>query len=122
MRARPVALALLLALIDPAAADDAAAFESCRSCHSVDPTAKGMAGPNLAGLIGRKVAGDPGFDYSPVLRQARDDGRVWSAGSLEQFLADPEGMFPGMWMSALPLANAAERQALVRFLSDPNSR
>ena len=123
MIGRIAALTLPLALlVNAAAADDAALFETCRACHSLDPAAKVMAGPNLAGLIGRKVAGDPNFDYSPVLRQARDAGRVWTPETLDTFLADPEGMFPAMWMSALPLANPADRRALVRFLSDPNSR
>jgi cytochrome c2 len=53
-----------------------------------------MPGPNLAGLIGRKVAGDEKFDYSPVLQQAREQGRVWTVEALEMFLADPEAMFP----------------------------
>ncbi len=81
-----------------------------------------MAGPNLAGLIGRKVAGDPNFDYSPVLRSARDEGRVWTREALDTFVADPEAMFPGTWMSRVPLANPADRQALVRFITDPASR
>ena len=33
-------------------------FEHCRACHSLDPTARGLPGPNLAGVLGRKVAGD----------------------------------------------------------------
>jgi cytochrome c len=115
---------LLFALLTGAAAaeDGGTLFAPCRACHALDPAVKGMAGPNLAGLVGRKVAGDADFDYSPVLRQARAEGRVWTAAALEQFVADPEAMFPGMWMTARPLANPAERQALVRFLTDPKSR
>ena len=33
-----------------AAEDGAALFEPCRACHSLDPAAKVMPGPNLAGL------------------------------------------------------------------------
>jgi cytochrome c len=117
------ALALLIAVTSSAAAQDGAAlFEPCRACHALDPAAKPMAGPNLAGLLERKIAGDPQFDYSPVLRQARDEGRVWSGASLEAFIADPEALFPGTWMSRLPIPNAADRQALVRFITDPASR
>lgn len=117
------ALALLIALGSSAAAQDGAAlFEPCRACHALDPAAKPMAGPNLAGLNGRKVAGDQAFDYSPVLQQARDDGRVWSADALETFIADPETVFPGTWMSRLPIPSAADRRALVRFITDPASR
>jgi cytochrome c len=117
------ALALLIAVASSAAAQDGTAlFEPCRACHALDPAAKPMAGPNLAGLLGRKIAGDPQFDYSPVLRQAREEGRTWNAESLEVFIADPEALFPGTWMSRLPIPNAADRQALVRFITDPASR
>lgn len=81
-----------------------------------------MAGPTLGALIGRRVASDPRFDYSPVLRKAAAENRVWSTEMLERFLADPERMFPGMWMTARPMADAAERNALVRFLGDANAR
>jgi cytochrome c len=123
MIGRTVALLLLGLLPHSAAAQDGAAlFAPCRACHSLDPAAKVMPGPNLAGLIGRKVAGDPAFDYSPVLRQAREEGRIWAREALETFLADPEAMFPAMWMSAQGIRDAAERRALARFIADPASR
>jgi cytochrome c len=114
-----------LLLIQPAAAiadDGSTLFEPCRACHSLDPAAKPMPGPNLAGLVGRKVAGDERFDYSPVLRQARERGRVWTLEVLETFLADPEAAFPAMWMSAQGIKDPAARQALARFMADPASR
>ena len=122
---RIVAGAALLSFAFPAGAsaeDGAALFEPCRACHSLDPAAKVMPGPNLSGLLGRKVAGDPNFDYSPVLRAARDEGRVWTRDLLEQFLADPEAMFPAMWMSAQGLRNADDRKALAAFIADAASR
>jgi cytochrome c len=97
-------------------------FEPCRACHALDPASPPMPGPNLFRLIGRKLAGDPKFDYSPVLRAARASGRAWDRRLLDRFLRDPEGMFPGMWMTSRPISNAAERKALVDFLADPNSR
>jgi cytochrome c len=81
-----------------------------------------MAGPNLAGLIGRPIGGDPGFDYSPALKQAAADGRHWDRAKLDTFLADPEEMFPGLWMAMRGPADADDREALVRFLADPASR
>lgn len=105
-----------------AAEDGARLFAPCRACHSLDPAEQGLPGPNLAGIVGRKVGGDPAFDYSPVLRKARDDGMRWDAQRLEAFLADPAEMFPGLWMSMRGIADAAERQALVRFLAGPSSR
>ena len=123
MIGRTAALLLLGLVSAPAVAQDGAAlFAPCRACHSLDPAAKVMPGPNLAGLIGRKVAGDPAFDYSPVLRRARDEARVWTREALETFLADPEAMFPAMWMSAQGIRDAAERKALARFIANPVSR
>lgn len=123
MRFFEALLLLLMSTAATAAAEDGARlFAPCRACHSLDPAEQGLPGPNLAGIVGRKVGGDPAFDYSPVLRKARDDGMRWDAQRLEAFLADPAEMFPGLWMSMRGIADAAERQALVRFLAGPSSR
>ena len=123
---RSFALLLLLSLLLPSSApaeeNGVRAFTPCRACHSLDPAERGLPGPNLSGVIGRAVGGAADFDYSPVLRKAREDGLRWDAKRLEAFLADPAAMFPGLWMSMRGIEDAAERQALVRFLSDPVSR
>lgn len=119
------ALLLLPALAAaPATAEDAGErhFAPCRACHSLDPAGRGLPGPNLIGLIGRSIGGDPAFDYSPLLRKARDDGLRWDAARLDSFLTDPALMFPGLWMSMRGIEDATERQALVRFLATPASR
>jgi cytochrome c len=117
---------LLLAIPSaaPAAAENGGErlFAICRACHSLDPAERGLPGPHLAGIVGRRVGGDPAFDYSPVLRKARDDGLRWDATRLETFLADPAGTFPGLWMSMRGIEGAGERSALVRFLANPASR
>ena len=66
------------------------AFEPCQACHALTKDAGQKPGPQLVGLIGRPVAGDPAFDYSPALRAARDKGDVWT-GRLDLFLSDPRG-------------------------------
>jgi cytochrome c len=123
---RLLAVLLLLPLLVPAPAtaeeDGARAFTPCRACHSLNPDERGLPGPNLSGVIDRPVASDADFDYSPVLRKSHDDGLRWDAKRLETFLADPAGMFPGLWMSMRGIEDAAERRALVQFLADPSSR
>lgn len=123
---RLFAVLLLLSLLLPASAtaeeNGVRAFTPCRACHSLDPAERNLPGPNLSGVIGRAVGGAAEFDYSPVLRKAREDGLRWDAKRLEAFLADPAAMFPGLWMSMRGIEDATERQALVRFLSDPASR
>jgi cytochrome c len=123
---RSFALLLLLSLLLPASAtaeeNGVRAFTPCRACHSLDAAERNLPGPNLSGVVGRAVGGAAEFDYSPVLRKARDEGLRWDAKRLEAFLADPAAMFPGLWMSMRGIEDAAERQALVRFLEDPASR
>jgi cytochrome c len=123
---RSFAVLLLLSLFLPASAAaeeiGVRAFTPCRTCHSLDPAERNLPGPNLSGVIGRAVGGAAEFDYSPVLRKARDEGLRWDAKRLETFLADPAAMFPGLWMSMRGIEDAAERQALVRFLADPSAR
>ena len=113
---------LLLIPVSASAEDGAKLFTPCRACHSLDPVDQALPGPNLSGLIGRKVGGDPAFDYSPVLRKANSDGVRWDAKRLDRFLSDPAEMFPGLWMSIRGVEDAADRDTLVRFLSDPASR
>ena len=117
-------LLLMPVLLPPSAMaeDGAQAFTPCRACHSLDPAERNLPGPNLSGVVGRTIGGDAAFDYSPVLRKARDEGLRWDTKRLEAFLADPAAMFPGLWMSMRGIEDAAERRALVRFLEDPSSR
>ena len=117
---------LLLALLPLSSAaaeeDGARLFTPCRACHSLDPAERGLPGPNLAGLLGRKVGSAEAFDYSPSLQAARLQGLIWDADRLDLFLADPAAMFPGLWMATRGIDDAQDRKALVRFLSDPAAR
>jgi cytochrome c len=115
-------LPMLAAASASAEEDGAQLFTPCRACHSLDPAERGLPGPNLAGVVGRAVGSDADFDYSPVLRKARDDGLHWDAPRLERFLADPAEMFPGLWMSMRGIEDATERKALARFLANPAAR
>jgi cytochrome c len=115
---RLVLLAALLA--SPAGAQDGrVVFENhCASCHAVVAGAPPMAGPNLHGLMGRRVAGDAAFGYSNVLQKAGRQGDHWDAERLDRFLGDPEAMYPGLWMGGNGLHAGADRQAVADFLRE----
>ncbi|WP_439577620.1 c-type cytochrome [Elioraea sp.] len=111
-------LPVLLVAAPALAADGAALFEThCASCHAAVSGAPAGAGPNLGGLMGRAVASDPDYDYSPVLRAARDAGEVWDPATLERFLRDPEAMFPGIWMGGTSLRGDTDRAAIAAYLA-----
>ena len=90
--------------------------QRCAQCRAVAARAAPTAGPNLRGVVGRRVGSDPGFDYSPVLERAGRGGDRWDFERLARFLEGPEEMYPGLWMGNNGLRAEAERDAVVRFL------
>jgi cytochrome c len=64
-------------------------FQACAACHTDKPDA---LGPNLAGVMGRKAGSRDDFRYSNAMMRA---GFNWDAGSLRQYLADPQAKVKG---------------------------
>jgi nitrite reductase (NO-forming) len=59
-------------------------FRKCQACHSMEP-GKTILGPSLAGILGRKAGSDPGYSYSPAMKQANI---VWDTKSLDAYLGN----------------------------------
>ena len=82
--------AMLLAVGVPASAQDAskgeAVFKRCRACHAIGPAAKNKAGPALTGIVGKKAASIPGFNYSDAMKEAAGRGLTWTEPELTKFL------------------------------------
>ena len=74
----------------------------------------GRAG--LHGIVGRRIAADPGVDYSPALLRFAAANPVWTRQRLDRFAADPEGLVPGTSMAFHGMPDAAERKALLDYL------
>lgn len=81
----------------------------CLSCHA----GWNKAAPGLDGVIGRKVASYPGFQYSRGLTQL---GGKWTRRRLEAFLRDPQTVAPGTTMPARDLSEE-EIDKLVEAMS-----
>jgi cytochrome c len=95
------------------------AFAACLACHALAANAGQKPGPRLTGVIGRAVAGDPAFDYSPELQAARAKGESWTKEKLDAFLSDPQAMYPGTWMGSAPIRDAKARADLLCVLGSP---
>jgi cytochrome c len=124
-RAAVAALVGLVAATPAALAGSAMAppvFAKCHACHAVEPDARRLPGPNLAGVLGRRAASVPGFEYSPAMVAARERGLAWSRESLDRFLADPQGYLPGTYMGSPGLRDAAERRAVIEYLAQATGR
>ena len=106
---------VILAALPAAAAGDATRgariYERCAACHSL---AHDRTGPRHCGLVGRRAASVPGFDYSPAMRRS---GLTWDARSLDRFIADPLGVVPGTSMGYDGVKDPAERADLIAWLA-----
>lgn len=95
------------------AARGKALYESrCTACHSLDHS---RIGPAHRGVFGRHVAQVRGFDYSPALKRS---SVIWTAQSLDRWLANPETFIPGQRMG-YSVSDPTERADVIAFLASP---
>jgi cytochrome c oxidase assembly protein subunit 11 len=83
--------------------------ERCSACHDLDAN---KLGPKLGGVFGRKAGSAAGYSYSAALKNA---DLVWSANTLDHWLADPRVFVPGAKMPVRVL-DAPSRKDLVAYL------
>ncbi len=107
-----ITLASLLANADPAAGEKVA--KKCKACHTFERGGANRIGPNLYGMLGRKIASHDGFKYSDAL-QAKS-GEAWNYEGLDGFLASPKAWAPGTKMSFAGVKKPEDRAALLAYL------
>jgi cytochrome c len=118
---RWVSLAIVIAAIAaPAAAQDVAkgeaAFKRCRACHAVGPGAGNKTGPQLNGIVGRKAAAAPGFNYSDAMKARAAAGLVWTEPNLTAYLQAPDEFLPKGVMAFAGVKDPAQLKDLIAFL------
>ena len=87
-------------------------FEECAACHKIAP-GEDNVGPSLHGVFGRKAGTLTDFRYSPALKRS---GIVWTAQTLDAYLADPQKAIPANRMPYAGLADAGDRADLIAYL------
>jgi cytochrome c oxidase assembly protein subunit 11 len=103
-------LSRFLADAPPDGAHGQALFaERCAACHAVD---RNKLGPRLGGVVGRKAGSAAGYNYSAALKSA---DFVWSAATLDRWLADPGAFVAGAKMPVRVL-DAPSRRDLIAYL------
>lgn len=89
--------------------------QMCTACHGVGREIEGgEIGPNLAGVYGRRVGSMERFSYSKAMAAARS--QLWDRVTINLFLANPAGFFPGTAMTGSPVSNPQDRRDIVGFL------
>jgi cytochrome c len=112
--------AIVVAATAPVTAQDAskgeAVFKRCRACHAIGPAAQNKAGPVLTGIVGKKIASVPGFNYSDALKEEAAKGGVWTEAKLTAFLQSPDTAIPNNVMAFPGIKNPSDLNDLVAFL------
>ena len=99
-----------------------AIYRQCFACHSLDAGANTPAGPTLNNIVGRAIASERDFNYSPALRRLAAEQREWSPQLLDRFLHRPEAVAPGTEMGFPGLESEADRAALIAWLAEGSGR
>jgi cytochrome c len=96
-----------------------AATRVCAACHSFEQGGPNRVGPNLWGVVGRKIGSHPGFAYSKAV--ASHPG-AWTYTELDQYLASPARAVPGNKMAFAGIRNAQDRANVIAYLGTLSAR
>jgi cytochrome c2 len=87
-------------------------YADCIACHSLERDIHGV-GPSLHGVFGRQAGELADFRYSPALKRS---GIIWTAETMDAFIADPQRFVPLNRMPYDGMPNDADRADLIAYL------
>jgi cytochrome c len=117
-RDAPAEEAVEVAAADPElVAAGEAAFRECKTCHMVGEDAKNRVGPHLNDVIGRTAGSVEGFRYSGPMQEAGEEGLVWTAETIHDFLMEPRDYIEGTKMSFRGFSDEADIAAVTAYLA-----
>ena len=90
-------------------------YGRCVACHAL---AYDRTGPRHCGLLGRKAGSVKGFEYSDAMKRSKV---VWTAETLDKFLANPFAALPGTTMGYAGVTVPKERSDLIAYLREANN-
>ncbi len=102
----------LLASADPKAGE--ADIGLCKVCHTFNKGGATLVGPNLYGVVGRKIASVEGFNYTPALKAHEGD---WTFDKLDAWLTNPAAFAPGTMMAFPGIPDAKKRADVIAYLN-----
>jgi cytochrome c len=85
----------------------------CIACHTLQKGEPNKIGPNLWGVVGRRRASEPGYDYSAAMKAK---GGSWTFDELNKFLAGPRNYIPGTKMNFAGLSSESQRADIIAYL------
>lgn len=107
-------ISALLASADVAKGADYFA-KKCTVCHDATKGGPNKVGPNLFGVMGRKVASHAGFSYSDGMKAHAD--RTWTVEEMNEFQYNPRKWVPGTIMAYAGNKKDEDRANLIAYLN-----
>ena len=93
-----------------------AIFGQCLACHTIEPGAADLVGPNLRGVMGKAAATNrPGYAYSDALKAAK---LTWDDATLDTWIKNPVAMVPGSKMEFIGLTKRDKREDVIAYMKD----
>src|SRR6185437_6547242 len=102
------------ALASASAERGAQTAKECELCHNLAKGQGPKVGPDLYGVVGRKVASEPSFNYSTALKAK---GGTWTFNALNTWLTNPRSDVPGTLMTFAGIASEKQRADVVAYLN-----
>jgi cytochrome c len=112
--AKPAEVPIETLLASASADHGAQVAKQCAICHNFQEGQGPKVGPDLYGVVGRKIASVPGFNYTAALKAVNG---TWTFDALNKWLTDPRADVPGTAMTFAGLSSEKQRADVIAYLN-----
>ncbi len=86
----------------------------CKVCHNFEKGGPNMIGPNLYGIVGYKISGHEGVNYTPGLKAKEGD---WTFQDMNLWLENPAAFAAGTSMAFPGIPDVQKRANVIAYLN-----